>query len=156
MYSCSLAIKHVPGLYNIVEFKLPYRQFSMWTTFFIFFFYGDIAFNISFQVIQCYSLYWQVLLVLSDGLDDSLEDLRKAATAFRLKGITALPWCSGLLLPWSPMYFSDTIHFLNNMTYCTQSYEEVTGRVCASPCEPSMFMMFRIIVCSRAFTVFHL
>lgn len=32
----------------------------------------------------------KVLLVFSDGLDDSLEDLRKAANAFRLKGLDAL------------------------------------------------------------------
>ncbi|NXC46075.1 CO6A6 protein, partial [Penelope pileata] len=32
----------------------------------------------------------KVLLVFSDGLDDSLEDLRKAADAFRFKGLDAL------------------------------------------------------------------
>lgn len=72
-----------------------HSRFSMWTVRFT-----KTELSVPLQLTWHYSLSWQVLLVFSDGLDDTLENLKKAADSLRFRGIiTVLCWCSSLLLP---------------------------------------------------------
>lgn len=93
---CSSALfpAHVSNLPQCCAIWPPHSQFSMQTVIFTM-----TQLLASSQLTWHYSLSWQVLLVFSDGLDDSLEDLRKAADSLRFKGITVPHWCSSLLLP---------------------------------------------------------
>lgn len=95
---CSVLILphyHFPThISDLPQCRPSQSHFSMWTVILM-----KTELSVLLQLTCHYSLSWQVLLVFSDGLDDSLENLKKAADSLRVKGITVPPWCSSLQLP---------------------------------------------------------
>ena len=132
--SCSLALfpAHISDLSQCSSIWPPHSQFSMHTVL------STMTLLVSSQLTWHCSLSWQVLLVFSDGLDDSLEDLRKAADSLRFKGITVPHWYSSLLLPTAQFIapllqlFHITLPFHAHIAFFRSHW----GRVFAFPCEP--------------------
>lgn len=116
---------HVSDLRQCSAVWPPYSQFSIQTVHFV-----KTQLSVSSQLTWQSSLSLQVLLVFSDGLDDSLEDLRKAADSLRFKGITGLLWCSRLLLPMAqcivpPLLLHVTLPLHAHMVFLRRHWESV-------------------------------